>query len=72
LIGSLSRKKNWNEFAGVLYRFGSKLPDPITRKLPGMVLVRIEDQTVEGKDPKWRSVINICGRKDAVSERERG
>ena len=57
---------------GFLYRFGSKLPVPIARKVTGRVLVRIGDQTVEDKDPKWWSVINMCGRKGAVSERGRG
>jgi hypothetical protein len=53
-------------------RIDSILPDPIGRKSDGEGRVRVENETVVGKDPKWRSVINMCERKCAVSERGRG
>jgi len=39
--------------------------------MTGRGRVRVEKQVVQGKDPKWRPLVNMRGRKGTVSEKER-
>jgi len=70
-IECVSRKNNRDEIVGFYIQVWLKIAWANRKEGDEEGVVRIEDQTAEGKDPKWRSIINMDGRKGVLTERGR-
>ena len=73
--GTVSSKNNRDKTARVFIQVKVWLKNSLSQLEvgeKGMGHVRVEEQGVEGKDPKWRPLVSAWGRKSPMLERGRG